>query len=108
MNGSPAAQRHLLQSLGIENSLELVVLGEVEGYAKPDARLFARALELARVGAEEALYVGDSPVTDVLGARRAGIPSVWFSTGRRRFPEGFPEPDYTVGSTAEVLAIAEG
>jgi HAD superfamily hydrolase (TIGR01549 family) len=107
MNGSPAAQRHLLQSLGIETCLELVVLGEVEGYSKPDRRLFTRALTLAGVQPEEALYVGDSPVTDILGASRAGIPTVWFNTGRRRLPEGFPAPDYTVGSAAEVLAIAD-
>jgi HAD superfamily hydrolase (TIGR01549 family) len=106
VNGSPAAQRHLLQSLGLEPCLEHVVLGEVEGYSKPDRRLFLRALELAGVAPEEAAYVGDSPITDVLGASRAGMRSVWFNTGRRRLPEGFPTPDHTVASAAEVLAIA--
>jgi putative hydrolase of the HAD superfamily len=107
MNGSPAAQRHLLQSLGLEPCLDHVVLGEVEGHSKPDARLFRRALEMAGVQPEEALYVGDSPLTDLLGASRAGIPTVWLNTGRRRMPEGFPPPDYTVTTATEVLGIAE-
>ena len=108
MNGAPAVQRHLVQSLGLEPHLEHVVLGEIEGYSKPDVRLFKRALELAGVAAEEMLYVGDSPLTDVLGASRAGIPVAWLNTGRRRLPRDFPTPDVSVTSLSEVLDIAAG
>ena len=105
MNGSPAVQRHMLECLGLERRFDHVVLGDVEGYCKPDARLFRRALELAGVGADEMLYVGDSPLTDVLGAARAGLRTAWFQEGRRRLPQGFPPPDFTVGGLSEVLDI---
>jgi len=105
MNGPPAVQRHMLECLGLEAHFEHVILGEVEGYSKPDARLFKRALELAGVRSDEMLYVGDSPLTDVLGAARAGIPTVWLDTGRRRLPGGFPVPDFTVSGLSEVLDI---
>jgi putative hydrolase of the HAD superfamily len=107
MNGTPAVQRHLIQTLGLEAYLEHVVLGEVEGYSKPDARLFKRALELSQVEPGSMLYVGDSPLTDVLGAARAGIPTVWFNTGRRRMPRNWPAPDFSVTTLSEVLDIAE-
>ncbi len=107
MNGTPAVQRHLIQTLGLEPYLQHVVLGEVEGYSKPDVRLFRRALELAGVQADEMLFVGDSPLTDVLGASRAGIPTVWLNTGHRRLPNGFPLPDFTIASLTELLDIAK-
>jgi HAD superfamily hydrolase (TIGR01549 family) len=107
MNGSPAIQRHLVQSLGLAPHLNHVVLGQIEGYSKPDVRLFKRALQLAGVEPDRALYVGDSPLTDLLGASRAGIPAIWFNTGRRRLPRGWPAPDFTISSLSEILSIAE-
>ncbi len=107
MNGGPAVQRHLIQTLGLGSHLQHVILGEVEGYSKPDVRLFRRALELAEVEADEMLFVGDSPLTDILGASRAGIPTVWFNTGLRRLPNGFPAPDFAISSLTELLAIAK-
>lgn len=107
MNGAPALQRHLVQTLGLEPYLEHVILGDVEGYSKPDARLFGRALELVGIQASQMLFVGDSPLTDVLGASRAGIPTVWFNTGHRRLPGNFPAPDFTITGLAELLDIAQ-
>ena len=107
VNGAPAVQRHLIQNLRIEAHFEHVVLAEIEGYSKPDPRLFRRALELADVAPEQMLYVGDSPITDVYGAVRAGIRTAWFNTGRRRLPQGFPAPDFTIDALGEVLDIAQ-
>ena len=46
------------------------------GVRKPHPLIFDRALELAGVGPEEALFVGDSWVADIGGATAAGIPPV--------------------------------
>jgi putative hydrolase of the HAD superfamily len=105
INGPPAAQRHLVSSLGLEPHMDHVILAEAEGYSKPDVRVFRRALQLAGTASVEMLYVGDSPVTDVLGAARAGIRTVWYRTGRRRIPKTFPTPDYTITDLHEVLSI---
>lgn len=107
MNGAPALQRHLIETLGLERHMKHVILGQVEGYSKPDVRLFKRALEVAGVDADQALHVGDSPLTDILGAARAGMPTAWFNTGRRRLPKNFPTPDFTIAGLGEVLEIAE-
>jgi len=105
MNGPPAVQRHLVQALGLEQHLDHIVLGEAEGYSKPDVRIFKRALELAGLQPGQLLYVGDSPLTDLLGASRAGVPTVWFNTGWRRLPKNWPAPDFTVTALSEVLDI---
>jgi putative hydrolase of the HAD superfamily len=106
-NGSSALQRHTVQALGLEPFLQHLVIGEVEGYNKPDPRLFWRALELAGVEGREMLYVGDSLITDVLGASRAGVPVAWLHTDEQTLPPGFPAPDYCIQDLREVVGLVE-
>jgi putative hydrolase of the HAD superfamily len=61
---------------GLLELLDGVVTSAEVGVAKPDARVFRRALQLAGAGAEQAVHVGDSPDNDVKGARSAGIRAV--------------------------------
>lgn len=63
----------LSERIGLTKEVEFVLASAVEGVAKPDRRLFLKALKLARVAASEALHVGDSLKEDYEGARRAGI-----------------------------------
>ncbi|MGD2175761.1 MAG: HAD family hydrolase [Candidatus Brocadiaceae bacterium] len=106
MNGAPAEQRHLVQSLGLASHLDHVILAQIEGYSKPDVRLFRRALQVADVRPEQMLFVGDSPLTDLLGAARAGVQVAWMRTGCRRMPRGWPEPHHTVSRLGDVLDLA--
>ena len=66
----------ILSSLGLTRHLDFVVVSAVIGLAKPGAEIFAEALLRAGVGEGEALYVGDTYVADILGARAAGIRGV--------------------------------
>ena len=66
----------LCESHGILPYFEFVVSSEAEGYVKPHPRLFERALELAAVGPEAVVHVGDSYPEDVEGARGVGIQAV--------------------------------
>ena len=104
-NGSPAICRQTLKLLGLERHVQHAVIGGAEGFSKPDPRLFARAAELTQVKPDRMLYVGDSPITDVLGASRAGIAVAWLDTGRRILPHRFPEPAFTITRLAQVLAL---
>lgn len=105
-NGTPAVQRHVIERLGLERYLEYFVIGELEGYCKPDPRLFQCALELAAVKRTQMLYVGDSLITDVIGASRAGIRMAWLRVNDQRVPDNFPVPDYVIADLREVLTIA--
>jgi putative hydrolase of the HAD superfamily len=61
---------------GLLELVDGVVTSAEVGVAKPDAQVFRRALQLAGVGADQAVHVGDSPDNDVKGARSAGIRAV--------------------------------
>ena len=60
------------------------VISETVGVGKPDPRiLHVAAAEVDCRLTPESWLIGDRPETDVLGAVRAGIRSVWISRGRR-------------------------
>jgi 2-haloalkanoic acid dehalogenase type II len=63
----------VLDRVGIAELLDGVVSSADAGARKPDPAIFQPALELAGVGPDEALHVGDTPEEDLEGARAAGI-----------------------------------
>jgi putative hydrolase of the HAD superfamily len=65
-----------LRPPGLLDLVDGVVTSADVGAAKPDPPVFQRALEVAGVGPDEAVHVGDSLDTDIEGARAAGIRAV--------------------------------
>ncbi len=88
-NNQVAEQYEKLAYLGIRDSIDFLVVSEGVGVAKPEPRIFEIALERAGAAPKEAVMLGDSWVSDVLGARAAGVRAVWFN--RFRLPN--PEPN---------------
>jgi putative hydrolase of the HAD superfamily len=62
-----------LYAAGYEGLLETVVDSHVVGVEKPDPQIFNIALQRMNVSAETAIFVGDVPSVDVVGAREAGL-----------------------------------
>ena len=65
-----------LAETGLAPLVDASIASAELGRAKPDAAIFAYALELARAPAAAALHAGDSPVADVEGALSAGLRAV--------------------------------
>ena len=74
-----------------------IVISDDHGWRKPHAKIFTDTLELLNVEAQDALYVGDSPQDDVIGAKGAGLDIAWVNARDVALPEGIPAPDYTIG-----------
>jgi putative hydrolase of the HAD superfamily len=77
-DGYAPAQRKKLAALGLHRFLkeQLFTDSYEDGAGKPSSRPFR--IILGRLGADgsEAIYVGDNPLKDFLGARRAGMGTV--------------------------------
>lgn len=71
-NWSARLSKHL-DRLNLTNSFDTILISAVEGIEKPEPAIFLRACERAGVRPDEALHVGDHPVNDAEGARRAGL-----------------------------------
>jgi putative hydrolase of the HAD superfamily len=66
----------LLRELGIRHYFGPILVSALEGYEKPDPRIFHLAAERARVAPCEMLHAGDRELEDLEGARRAGCQGV--------------------------------
>jgi putative hydrolase of the HAD superfamily len=76
-NGETKWQMTKLDALGMRDVFDIVLVSEAEGISKPDAAIFARALDRCGVAPAEAMFVGDNPEIDVAGAKAAGLAAVW-------------------------------
>jgi HAD superfamily hydrolase (TIGR01509 family) len=63
----------LFVELGVRSRIDLLLDSGKVGVEKPDPRIFQLALDAFGVSPAEAVHLGDSIATDVLGARAAGI-----------------------------------
>jgi putative hydrolase of the HAD superfamily len=107
-----------LAETGLAPLVDGAVASAELGHAKPDAAIFARALELAGAAPESALHAGDSPREDVEGALAAGMRAVLVARGGASGPaparvpaadEGAPGAALpgvpVIGSLAELPAL---
>lgn len=90
-NGLGTQQQEKMSFCGITEMIDAVVISEVVGFKKPSREIFEYALSELRVLPAEAIMIGDSWQSDVLGARAAGLSTVWFN----RYSEACPEPDFS-------------
>jgi putative hydrolase of the HAD superfamily len=91
-----------LARCGIAELFDGHITASAAGAAKPDARIFAALVEKARVDASQVLHIGDDPLTDVVGATRAGMQAVWLNRDAKRWPESLAGPPRTISTLAEI------
>ncbi|HJX61743.1 MAG TPA: HAD family hydrolase [Dehalococcoidia bacterium] len=87
---------------------EAVVTSEMAGAIKPDPRIFHHLAEVLGLPPEQILYVGDWPMPDIVGARRAGVPVAWLNRHGHTLPPDIPAPDLEVASLTELLPVLVG
>ena len=66
----------LLRELGIRHYFGPILVSALEGYEKPDPRIFRLAAERAGVTPGQMLHAGDRDLEDLEGARRSGCLAV--------------------------------
>lgn len=82
---------------------ELVVSSESAQSYKPRAKIFLDTAALLGLRPEDVLYVGDSPVADVLGAKHAGMRVAWVNRYGATRPESVPAPDLEIADLRGLL-----
>lgn len=80
-NGVSSLQNIKLDTAGIRDIFDVVVVSGDLGIYKPDRRIFDEAIRRAGVKNEEALFVGDHPVNDIQGALGADMQAVRMNYG---------------------------
>lgn len=75
------------------------------GYWKPEPKAFQLALSKMEADASKALYVGDSPSSDVRGAKNTGMTAAWVNWEGEPYPDGLPKPDYELRHLDELRDV---
>jgi 2-haloalkanoic acid dehalogenase type II len=84
---------------------DLLVDSETARCYKPEPRIFQRACDALSVPAGQAVMVGDTPETDIRGARRAGLRAVWLNRSHRDWPGNLARPDAVIGELGQLLRV---
>jgi putative hydrolase of the HAD superfamily len=66
-----------LRKTGINTFFNVVVVSEENGWRKPSSHIFQDALKRLQIQANQAVYIGDSPIEDIKGAKQAGLKTVF-------------------------------
>ena len=56
------------------------MVSEENGWRKPSSHIFQDALNRLQTQADEAIYIGDSPIEDIKGAKQAGLKTVFVAS----------------------------
>lgn len=104
-NGSPQLQNTKLTiTPEIAPYFDHIIISGEFGKGKPDPAIFEHALESSGASKETTWMVGDNPKTDILGANRAGITSVWLNRFNKKPHPGI-EADYEINDLHEIFQI---
>jgi putative hydrolase of the HAD superfamily len=66
-----------LRKLDINQFFNAILVSDEVGWRKPHPRIFNEALKRLRVSARETVYVGDSPLEDIKGAKATGMKTIF-------------------------------
>lgn len=104
-NGSIRSQQAKVQTSGLDQWVDHVLISEEEGIRKPDPEIFHRACRRLQVEPGACIFVGDNPEADVFGAHRVGMRTVW-RQGHLTWPAGLPScADHTIVDLGELANI---
>ena len=94
-----------VKKLGINQFFNAILVSEEVGWRKPSRKIFEETLKRLDATAEETVYVGDSPLEDIKGAKAVGmktvfIPSQFYSL--ENLHESQQKPDAIMKDTREL------
>lgn len=107
--GDDADVQTLVNNAGLRPYLDFVLSSAACGIRKPNPRIFEIALERWGLSLDDVVMVGDTLGADILGARNAGLSSVWLTrrsdTPANRDHADTIKPDATIETLAELPTL---
>jgi putative hydrolase of the HAD superfamily len=81
-NGFEEIQHLKLTSGNLHEYFDHIITSQKAGHRKPAQEIFHFALQAHNIQNHEALMVGDNLITDIGGAKKAGIDAVYYNPDR--------------------------
>lgn len=101
-NGNAVVQEGRLRSANISHYFEDIFISEKIGADKPSKIYFDCCFsQIEQFDPSEAILIGDSPTSDILGGINAGVKTCWFNP-HHRSPHPSIHADYEVDSLLQI------
>lgn len=98
--------RAALARVGLDGYFEVVLTARELGVSKPDPAFFDALLAACGCVPHQAVMVGDSFRTDVVGAKLASMWAVWYNPGGDDPPgDSALMPDAEIGALSDLAAV---
>ena len=104
-NGPGDTQREKVHVTGLGAYMHVLVVSGELGVGKPESGIFLKALESAQVIPAEAIHVGDSLTSDVVGAKGVGMYAVWINRKKIAKPQNVPSPDLEINTLRDLIPL---
>nr|WP_035724439.1 HAD family hydrolase [Gracilibacillus boraciitolerans] len=106
-NGEVDHQMMKVQRLGITQWVpaEHIFVSARVGYSKPSQKLFEYVENTLELDKDHTVYIGDSFENDIIGAKQMGWSAIWMNHRQRTKPVSNHQPDHTIESSDDLLAI---
>lgn len=101
-NGFKETQHIKISAGNLGHYFDKVINSELCGFSKPDKKIFDYARNLSGAECEECIMIGDDLYTDILGAKNAGMDSVFYNPRKINHNESVT---YEVSCLSELLKI---
>jgi putative hydrolase of the HAD superfamily len=94
-----------LVRFGLADYFDTMVFSADENKWKPTPAPFLHALDVLQENGAAAVYIGDDPASDVVGAHAAGMKAIYFQSSHRfQLPDGVI-PDGAIHTLPELLKL---
>jgi len=96
-----------LNEIGMSRYFKHMLFTADWGFRKPHSSVFHRMLELLKVEAHRALYVGDSFKNDVFGPASIGMKTAWINPESKSVPAAYRQikPDFTLKTLGDLSLV---
>lgn len=101
---APTARRILDRSGGTAY-FHHVSISDEHTWRKPHPKIFTDALTALEVEPQDALFVGDSPQDDIIGAKGIKMDVAWVNARGIDLPAAVPPPEYVVQALPQLKSI---
>ena len=106
-DGKTFRQNRKIDSLGIRNFFDEIVISDELGYRKPSVVPYKYILERLGVEPYYSIYVGDNPLIDFKGAKKIGMYTVRILRGEFKHIENNTFIDWNIDKFKELIEIIE-